>query len=433
MKTTPAQPNLSAPAFVAWVGVDWADKKHDYCLQKTGSLTRTTGQFDQTPEAIAAWVQTLRTTCGPGSIALAIEASRGPLIYALMQYEHLVLYPINPKSLAKYRETFHPSHAKDDPVDAGLCLDLLVKHHEQLRPWRPDDAPTRQLALLVEHRRRFVDQATALTNEMGAALKAYFPQALALLDDQLNTRLAADLLRRWPTLEEVKKAKPATRRQFFYGHNSRSAERLEQREQLLKAAQPLTTDPAIVNAYSLLVRGLAGQLAPVVATVAEYDRQIAHLFASHALAPLFDPLPGAGAVLAPRLLVAFGSQPDRFAHADALACYAGTAPITVRSGQSRSVRWRIARPKFLHQSFVEFAKSSVKFCAWAHCYYDHHQALGHQPWSIYRRLAIRWQRILWKCTQTKNPYNEAAYLAALKKNGSDVYAKLDHYITLHPC
>lgn len=434
MNPKPAQPPVPpAPAFVALIGVDWADQKHDYCLQKPGSPTPLTGQFAQTPEAIAAWIQELRTLCGPGKIALAIEASRGPLIYALLPYDHLVIHPINPKSLAKYRETFHPSHAKDDASDAALILDLLAKHRDQLHPWQPDDATTRQLALLVEHRRQLVEQKTGLTNQLGAALKAYFPQALTLLDEQLGSRMAADFLRRWPTLAAAQKAKPATRQRFFYGHNSRSDKLLAEREQLLKTAQPLTTDPAIVNAYGLLVQALATSLAALVAAVAEYDRQIARLFAVHALAPVFTGLPGAGRALAPRLLAAFGTQPDRFATADALACYAGTAPVTVRSGQSCQVHWRWARPKFLHQSFVEFAKASVRSCAWAHCYFDHHVALGHSPWSIYRRLAIRWQRILWKCTQTKSPYREALYLAALKKKRSEVYAKLDHYLTLHPC
>lgn len=435
MKTqpTPLPAAPPAPAFVALVGVDWADQKHDYCLQIAADSQPVAGQFAQTPEAIAAWVQTLRTQCGPGKIAIAVETSRGPLIAALMAYEHLVIYPVNPKSLANYRETFHPSHAKDDAPDAALILDLLAKHRERLRPWQPDDAATRQLALLVEHRRQLVDQRTALTNQLTSALKVYFPQALALLGEQLDTRMAADFLRRWPTLAAAQKALPATRRKFFYGHNSRSAALLAEREALLQSAQPLTTDPALLNAYPLLVQSLAAALGTLVAAVAEYDRQIARLFARHALAPVFTGLPGAGPVLAPRLLVACGSQPDRFADADALACYAGTAPVTVRSGKSCQVRWRLARPQFTHQSFVEFTQSSVRFCAWAHCYFDYHAALGQASWSIYRRLAIRWQRILWKCLQTQSPYDEKRYLAALRKKALPIYAKLDHYLELHPC
>lgn len=424
---TPLHPSV----FKVYVGLDWADKKHDYCLQKNGSPTPLEGQFDHTPEAIAAWVQQLRLWAGPsGRVAIALETRHGPLVHALMKFDFLVLYPVQPKSLARYREAFRPSSCKDDRSDASFLLDLLLKHRDQLKPWQPDDPSTRELAVLVEHRRALVEEKTALTNRLTAALKAYFPQALSLVGGDLDTVLALDFLRRWPTLEAVQKATPEARRQFFHRHNSRSARRWEQREQLLRQAQPLTTDPAIIQAHVRLVRSLVNALRALVAAVSEYDEQIERLFAAHPLAPVFASLPGAGAALAPRLLVAFGSQPDRFPDAQALACYAGTAPITLRSGQQTQVRWRRARPGFLHQTFVEFAKASVLYCPWAACYYAYHRAKGHSAWSIYRRLAIRWQRILLRCLQTQTPYQEARYLETLKKKQSEVYENLDDYIQL---
>jgi transposase len=426
----PVATTAAAASYVALVGIDWADQEHTYSLQVVASQKVHSGKFAQTPEAIQDWINQLRQWTGPGKIAVALEASRGPLIHALMKYDHLVLYPINPKSVANYRTTFQPSSAKDDPSDGALILDLLVKHRDQLRPWQPDDALTRQLALLVEHRRDLVEQHTALINALGAALKAYYPQALALLDGQLGSRMAVDFLRHWPTLEAAQKAAPHRLRKFFYGHNSRSAERWQQRQDLLQRAVPLTTDPAIIASYALRAGTLANQLAALLPSLADYDQQIAHLFHAHALYPLFDALPGAGDVLAPRLLAAFGSRPERFAHADELARFTGTAPVTVQSGKSKQVHWRWARPKFLHQSFVEFAQQSTRFCPWARCYYEYHLGRGRGKWAALRRLAIRWQRILWKCVQTGTHYDEARYLAQLKKKGEEPYAKLDHFMAL---
>ena len=75
----------------------------------------------------------------PGQrIAICLEQSRGPVAYALMGYAELDLYPVNPARLADYRKAFHPSGAKDDPVDAALLLDLLMRHRETLKVWRPD-------------------------------------------------------------------------------------------------------------------------------------------------------------------------------------------------------------------------------------------------------------------------------------------------------
>ncbi len=68
----------------------------------------------------------LRQRFPEGLVAIALELGRGPVIAALMHYDFLRLYPINPKSLARYRETFSSSGAKDDPTDAALLLDLLV-------------------------------------------------------------------------------------------------------------------------------------------------------------------------------------------------------------------------------------------------------------------------------------------------------------------
>jgi hypothetical protein len=51
-------------------------------------------------------------------LALALEQSRGPLIHALLKYDFLVLFPINPNLLAQYRKAFTQSRAKDNPVSA---------------------------------------------------------------------------------------------------------------------------------------------------------------------------------------------------------------------------------------------------------------------------------------------------------------------------
>ena len=51
----------SHDVFAAFVGIDWADAKHDGCLQAAGSATRECFQLEHTPEAIDAWVSMLRT------------------------------------------------------------------------------------------------------------------------------------------------------------------------------------------------------------------------------------------------------------------------------------------------------------------------------------------------------------------------------------
>ncbi|MCP5093764.1 MAG: IS110 family transposase, partial [Gammaproteobacteria bacterium] len=108
---------LSGTPFTAYIGIDWASTKHDICLQVAGSEDRVFERISHTPEAIEVWAQALYRRLG-GPIAVALELSEGPIVSALEKYDFLVLFPIDPKRLAKYREAFVPSGAKDDPTDA---------------------------------------------------------------------------------------------------------------------------------------------------------------------------------------------------------------------------------------------------------------------------------------------------------------------------
>jgi hypothetical protein len=136
----------------ALVGIDWADTKHDFCLQATGADQEEYGVIGHRPEAMAHWARELAARFPGGKIAVCLEQSKGSLIYALLKYDHLVLYPINPRMLAKFREAFAPSGKKDDPTDAQLLLDLVRKHREKLKPWRPADEHTRTLQFSTFHR-----------------------------------------------------------------------------------------------------------------------------------------------------------------------------------------------------------------------------------------------------------------------------------------
>jgi len=75
---------------------------------------KTTQVLAHTPQAMAEYFSNLRCRYPGQQIAVGLEQSRGPLLFALLQYDFLVLYPLNPTTLAKYREAFTPSRAKDD-------------------------------------------------------------------------------------------------------------------------------------------------------------------------------------------------------------------------------------------------------------------------------------------------------------------------------
>src|SRR5919109_2854735 len=241
--------------FAAFIGLDWADTKHDVCLQATGTEHREFLSLDHSPEEINAWVQTLRTRFNGQPVAVCLELNKGPIVSALRNDDFLVLFPVNPLTVAKYREAFTPSRAKDDPTDAALLVDILLKHRDKLAPLNPQSPAMRALAQLVEHRRRLVGDKVRLTNRLTSALKNYFPQVLQWFAEK-DTAIFGDFLSPWPTLKAAQLARRTTLEGFFRAHHVRSADVMTTRIEAIKSARALTTDDGVMAPHGLLVPAL---------------------------------------------------------------------------------------------------------------------------------------------------------------------------------
>src|SRR6266704_2293903 len=244
--------------FAALVGLDWADAKHDVCLQATGTARREFLSFAHRPEAIDAWVQTLRTRFHGHPVAVCLELNKGPIVSALRQYDFLVLFPVHPLTVARYREAFTPSRAKDDPTDAELQVEMLLKHRDKLTPLTPQSPAMRALAQLVADRRRLVGDNVRLTNRLTSALKNSFPHVLQWFQEK-DTAIFCDFLTRWPTLKAAPLGRRSTLEGFFRTHHVRSADVITTRIEALKSARALTTDDGVITPHALLVQALVAQ------------------------------------------------------------------------------------------------------------------------------------------------------------------------------
>jgi transposase len=152
------------------------------------------------------------------------------------------------------------------------------------------------------------------------------------------------------------------------------------------------------------------QLVAVQASITEYDQLLADLYARAPGHEVIDSLPGAGPVIAPRLWVACaaeGAQPS----VSTMQLKSGIAPVQQQSGNSEVVRFRWARPHFLHQTWTEFAYHSIQSSAWAREYYVARTARGRGVGTILRALAFKWIRIVARLWRDRVPYDEAYYLA----------------------
>lgn len=407
------------------IGLDRSDRTADLHLidTHTGKVQKQT--VATSPEALHDWLAQLRQQQPQARVGLCLEQPAANLIVFLETYSWINLYPINPISLQKFRETFVTSRAKDDGKDAQYLAELLLSHHDKLKAWQPDDSQTRQLQQLVFHRRAVVDQRTGLTNRLKALLKAYFPQALDLCGEDLWRPLATAFLLKWPTLQSVKKARKPSLKQFYYLQGSRSQTLIDQRLERIDKAVPLTEEIALLQSYTLRVHLICKELQLLLKTLEQFDQQMAKVFQQHPDRPIFEALPGAGPVLAPRLLASMGSERERFPEPGNLQCLSGVAPVTKQSGNKCCIHRRYLCPKFLKQSFHEYAKESILHSRWAAAYYGQQRNKGCGHHTAVRALAYKWQRIIWKCWQSRTIYKEAIYEAALKKSKSPLVSLLD--------
>jgi transposase len=407
--------------FLVFVGIDWADAEHAVCLFAGEQRERSV--LPQEAGALDEWAQSLQARFPGQRIAVCLEASRGPLVYALLKYEFLVLFPLNPKQLASYRSAFRPSGGKNDPGDAELLARFLREHHLHLRAWQPDDVLTRSLRLLGESRRSWVEQRTAAGNRLLQALKEAYPLALQFLGKYVHGQRFLELLVKFPSQRELQRAPPRLLVQWLnklrrVADDPPSTPAGDPRVQALRQVPPLVTDEAVLRANRLAVLHLAKQLQQFNRTIDEYDEQLRELTAQHPDAELFRSFPGAGEALTPRLIAAFGSQRERYASAADVQQLSGIAPVQLQSGKLCVVKKRRACPSFLRQTFHEQARCSLISCRWAQAYCAMLRARGVGFHAAVRSLAYKWQRIMFRCWQTGQHYDEGRYLAQLRRKQS---------------
>ena len=398
------------PEFAAYVGLDWSDKKHAWSLEPAGSGKTERGEFGSDPQKVEEWVETLNRRFAGKPIAVGLEHTRGPLLWMLSVHSNLWLYLIHPKAATNLRSALYPSGTKNDPVDADVIRMAVEKFRQHWQVWKPDTADIEQLRSLVRRRRKLVDEKTQQTNRLSGELKVCFPQVLEWFDS-LGTDVVADFLRRWPTLSHVQKARRQTLLDFFHKHNSHSAKRNAERLDAIGVSKAVTEDAAVLEPAQIEVRARLNIISALRDAIQELDEDIESRYKSHPDAVIFASFPAAGPVMGPRLMAAFGSCRERFQSAAQVQSLSGIAPVGRSSGSSGTVRKRKACPKFLRQTFHEYATHTIGRCAWATEFYELQKQRGNRHHAAVRSLAYKWIRILYHCWANRVPYDDSIHAA----------------------
>lgn len=390
-----------------FVGDDWAEDHHDVAvLDEHGTrlakqrLSEGVGGIARLHALVAEYA------VDPGEVVIGIETDRGVWVAALVEAGYRV-YAINPFASSRYRDRHATSGAKSDAGDALVLADLVRTDRHQHRQVAADSELAEAIKVLARAHQGLIWTRQRQANQLRAALREYYPQALDAFGDDLIGMDSLAVLDRAPSPDQGRKlTQAALRRVLRRGGRQRG---INAKAAHIHAAlqRPQLTQPAQVT------RAFAKSAHASVAVITELTRQITQLenelkdaFLGHPDAEILRSLPGLGLVLGARVLGEFGDAPNRYQNSRHRRNYAGTSPITKASGTRRVVLARHARNRHLGDATYWWAFASLKTSPGARALYDHQRARGATHHQALRALANRLVSILHGCLQHHTPYQE---------------------------
>jgi len=348
------------------VGIDSAEEFHLVALGRPDEGDVEVVRVDHTPAALESLVaRTAALDPDPAEVRVVLETSHGALVERLLDAGYVVV-PVNPDLVARRRG---PARKKDDAEDAWIACLLALDRHERLRPLIPHGGLAAELRAIARYDERAARDERRLLNRLRADLIATFPAALAIAGDDLVA----------PTMLRL-----AAGQLLLLGAQRRAWERRMGELLLGERRFGRVREPQADERGEQFPGG-----------------------------EIYLSFPGLGDRLAARVASEIGDHPAMFASPNGLQCYAGTAPVTRRSGKSELVvSTRLACNGHLRDAVPQWAFCSLLNSGWAREFYDGQVAKGKHHHAALRALGNRWLEILWHCLMRRVSYDEAIHVAS---------------------
>ena len=385
------------------IGIDWASVKHDICVLDPAGAIQAQFVISHTAEGLADLLRQLRRFGDRQRLPIAIERPSGLLVDTLVEAGFPVV-PIHPNALKATRPRYSAALGKSDPGDAYILADLLRTDGHRFRPLRVPSDPTKALRAAVRTRDDLVATRVQLANQLRSLLESFWAGAAVIFAD-IDSPIALAFLDSYPTPSSAarlgeKRLERFLKRSAYCGR--RSAAQLLDR---LRSAPSGHAEELESETKGQLVRSLAAILKLVVVQIRDLDGLITAHLAQHPDGTILQSFPRTGTINAAQILAELGDDRLRFASEDQLAGEGGVAPVTHTSGKHRGVACRFACNKRLRQALTTWADNSRHAHPWAASVYRNARARGCDHPHAVRILARAWIRILWRCWQTRTPYD----------------------------
>jgi len=394
-----------------YVGIDWACDHHNIFIADESGTRIDSFYIPHSTKGMSLLRDKLRDLITPkDQILIAIETPKNLLVEFLLN-EGYTIYPINPKSVDRYRDRYRLSGARDDSFDAMVLANIIRTDRNQFRAILPNSPLARELKILTQDEQHLIRLKTRLVNQIQACLKDYWPAALELFSE-IDQQVTLDFLLRYPRPEIIPIAElKKFLQKHHYPHSEDKAKEIHK-----KLSRPqIFIEDFTIRAKSRLLITLVGQLKTLITQLDEYQREITKLFNEHPDCPVFKSLPGSGSKNGPRLLAEMGDNRQRYSEAKNVQCEAGTAPITDASGKSKIVRMRYSCRKPFRNVLYQFAFSTLTKSIWARKFYDTQRAKGNTHTEAIRALGNKWLKVIFRLWKDGTTYNEDQHLASIMR------------------
>jgi predicted GNAT family acetyltransferase len=393
------------------VGIDWSDKFHSVCiLDDAGTKLDAFDVAHGLAGFETAHRRIVRRAAGPHDARIAIE-TKDSLIVDFFLEQGYSLYFLNPKQTDRFRDRHRMSSAKSDGFDAYVLADALRTDTHLFNTLSPLDEQSLVLRVLTRTREGVIGRKVAISNELTAALKRYFPLALDLFS-ALDTPEAIGFLLQYPTYDQARTVSESRIHSILrkQGLSDKIAARHAQAiHQKLKDPQPKPA-ASVVRAYPVAVKSLLRQLHDTLRELAAVEQDIRDNYTDHPNKQLLESLPGVAATLGPVLAAELGSDITRFVDVKMLKAFAGSSPVTERSGKFVGIKYRRACNRRLRQALHLASRSAITCCHWAREIYEKHRSQGKSYGRALRAVANQLVEILYVILRRRTPYSEAYHL-----------------------
>jgi transposase len=386
-------------------GIDWARDDHAVSVVDSRGREIVRCTVEHTAAGLRELVAAL-SRHGVGEVA--IERPDGPVIDTLLE-AGLTVVVISPNQVKNLRGRYGSAGNKDDRFDAFVLADTLRTDRARLRALTPDTPATTTLRHACRARKDLVRHRVAVANQLRAHLRNAFPGAVGLFAE-IDSEISLKFLTRFDTQDKadwltVKRLADWLRKVGYSGHTDPTV--LHTR--LTAAPRGATGPDALIQAQ--VTHALVAVLTTLVEQIKTLSAQISDQLAAHADQHIFTSLPRAGRVRAARLLAEIGDCRARFPTPESLACLAGAAPSTRKSGQLRTVNFRWACDKQLRDAVTDFAADTRLANPWAADLYQRARDRGHDHPHAVRILARAWLYVIWHCWQDGVAYDPSHHKA----------------------